>query len=101
MNEDLKRYKDLAKQVQGLYDKALSEADSNDSSIRIGKEVWVTKREAERMKRIINKQLKVGTMEELAREINKDYDKIPFIVGLTEADGALKTFQEQIESIKD
>ena len=80
--KDTQNIKELSRSLLELYQKALKASNPNEKCIQLKGDIWVTKQEAERMIKFLNKNLKAKTDEEMIRGIKKDYDKITYIIGL-------------------
>ena len=95
--KDTQNIKELSRSLLELYQKALKASNPNEKCIQLKGDIWVTKQEAERMIKFLNKNLKAKTDVEMIRGIKKDYDKIPYIIGL-DNDETISRFQDLVES---
>lgn len=101
MVNDFERYQDLVKEVLNIYEKGLKKNKFYRSSFRIGEDSLTTRKDAESMIQILKKIQNLKTMEELESFVKKEYNNIPYIIGLTPNDTILWPFQETIEKIKE
>lgn len=101
MTGKMEEYLDLVKTVQGLFEEVLKSANPEDKVLMVEEDCWVTRKEAERLVEISREIQKAKTFEEAKDIVKKEYDNIPYIIGLDSEGSILGRFQEQIESMKD
>lgn len=79
MSENLKKYKDVAQQVQIILQNGL--AEQTGETLHLEDEgPALARSEAQKLLNVLEEHLKMQTMEDIKENVKMQYDDIPFIV---------------------
>lgn len=98
MNNKFEQNLELLSELHNVCIKAL-DSDSESSTVEISEGFWLTRIETERMITVLKKLSKSKNEEELEETIKKEYNNIPYIIGMTKNDGVFGVFQQLVEKI--
>ena len=99
MIKDLDEYKENAREIQKIFQSAIKNARPKQEIIIVGENgPAVTREEAEKFVDLIKAHLKMRTMDEVHKDIQKKYDEIPFII--CDEKSTFGAFQKNLESMR-